>query len=112
LEAETFAVDPTPHDHTLLTISGDLDADTAWRLSALLDTVDADSGVVVLDLTAVPFFDSVGLACLLEAHHRGVDLRVAGSPQVIRTMTLTEAHLSVPAAGSVVEALTRPRRRR
>ncbi|MEO6083881.1 MAG: STAS domain-containing protein [Umezawaea sp.] len=94
-------------DHTLITISGELDADTAWQLSTRLD--DA-SGVVVLDLTAVPFFDSVALACLLEASHRGVDLRVAGSPQVIRTMTLTEAHRVVPVVESVAEALALPTR--
>jgi anti-anti-sigma factor len=106
LELVKFSV----HDHTLITISGELDADTAWRLSERLDEVDATSGVVVLDLTAVPFFDSVALACLLEAGHRGVDLRVAGSPQVIRTMTLTEVHRVVPVAASVAEALALPTR--
>lgn len=99
------------HDHTLITITGEVDADTAWRLSKRLDEVDETSGVVVLDLTAVPFFDSVALACLLEASHRGVDLRVVGSPQVIRTMTLTEAHRAVPVAESVAEALALPSRR-
>lgn len=106
LELVQFAV----RDHTLITITGELDANTSWRLSERLDEVDEASGVVVLDLTAVPFFDSVALACLLEASHRGVDLRVAGSPQVIRTMTLTEVHRAVPVASSVAEALALPTR--
>jgi anti-sigma B factor antagonist len=112
LELEKFAVDTAARDHALVTVSGDVDADTAWRLSEALDAVDETSGVVVLDLTGVPFFDSVGLACLLEARQRGVDLRVAGSPQVIRTMTLTDAHRAVPVAGSVAGALALPHPRR
>jgi anti-sigma B factor antagonist len=86
----------------LVTVSGDLDADTAGELTRTLDRVD--SGVVVLDLRAVPFCDSVGLASIVTLVGRGADLRVIGSRQVIRLMTLTGMENHVAFAASVAEA--------
>ena len=87
----------------LVTVTGDLDADTAPELTRTLDRVD--SGVVVLDLRAVPFCDSVGLASIVTLVGRGADLRVLGSRQVIRLMTLTRMEDHVVFAASVAEAV-------
>lgn len=89
----------------LVTVSGELDADTAPELTRRLDDIDVDSGVVVLDLLAVAFCDSVGLAAFVATVGRGADLRVVGSPQVIRVMTLANMEHHVTLAASVAEAV-------
>ncbi len=89
----------------LVTVSGELDADTAPELTRHLDHLDADSGVVVLDLLAVPFCDSVGLASFLTVVRRGVGLRVVGSRQVVRLLTLSGVDHHVTLAASVADAV-------
>ncbi|MCS7475611.1 STAS domain-containing protein [Umezawaea endophytica] len=88
----------------LVTASGELDADTAPELTRVLDGVDA--GVVVLDLRAVPFCDSVGLASIVTLVGRGADVRVIGSRQVVRLMALTGMEHHVVFAASVAEAVS------
>jgi anti-anti-sigma factor len=88
----------------LVTVSGELDADTAPELTRVLDLVD--SGVVALDLRAVPFCDSVGLASIVTLVGRGANLRVIGSRQVIRLMTLTGMEHHVAFVASVAEAVS------
>jgi anti-sigma B factor antagonist len=96
-------------DHTrnaaVLTVSGELDATTAHALDHELDHLDTDNSVLVLDLTGVTFCDSVGLASVLEAIRRGVDLRVVGSRQVRRTAGLTGMDAVIPMSNSVPEAI-------
>jgi anti-sigma B factor antagonist len=89
---------------TVLTVSGELDATTARVLEQELDRVLTGKDVLVLDLTGVTFCDSVGLASVLEAKRRGVDLRVVGSRQVRRTIALTGMDTAIPLCGSVAEA--------
>ena len=89
----------------VLTVSGELDATTARALEHELDRVDTDKGVLVLDLTGVTFCDSVGLASVVKALRRGVDLRVIGSRQVRRTVSLTGMDAVIPVSSSVPEAI-------
>ncbi|PRY38656.1 STAS domain-containing protein [Umezawaea tangerina] len=89
----------------LVTVTGDLDADTAPELDWHLERIDTGSGVVVLDLTSVSFCDSVGLASFLTVVRRGVDVRVVGSRQVVRLMALAGITDHVTLAASVAEAV-------
>jgi len=89
----------------LVTVSGELDADTAPELNRNLVHVDAGSGRVVLDLRAVSFCDSVGLASVVAVVRRGADLRVVGSRPVVRLITLAGMDHHVTFAASVAEAL-------
>jgi anti-sigma B factor antagonist len=91
----------------VVTVSGELDADTAPRLDEHLDRFDAGGGVVVLDLTGVGFCDSVGLAGVLSAARRGVDLRVACSRRVARVVALTGMDGEFRVFGSVADAAGR-----
>ncbi|WNV85241.1 STAS domain-containing protein [Umezawaea sp. Da 62-37] len=105
-----LSVDHTP-TATIVTVSGELDATAAQDLEDHLDHVDTDRGVMVLDLTGVTFCDSVGLASLLDVNRRGIDLRVVGSRQVARTVTLAGMDSEVPLFGSVSDATGRRTRR-
>ncbi len=95
-------VDHAP-DTAVVTVSGELDATTARHLQDYVDHVD--ERVLVLDLTGVTFCDSVGLACVLQATRRGIDVRVVGSRQVTRTISLTGADSEIPLFDSVSDAL-------
>jgi len=56
----------------LLTVQGEVDVSTAPKLREWLDEAfAAKKPSVVLDLTGVDFFGSVGLAMLVEYHGRG-----------------------------------------
>ena len=77
-----------------LTVAGELDSYTVPALLDPLTTAVADRPfVVVLDLTAVTFFGSAALRCLLDSQLRatvaGVRLAVVGSPIVVRVLELT-----------------------
>jgi len=63
---------------TAVVVSGELDATTAPTLRDRLARVDADRGVV-LDLSGVTFCDSVGLASVLEATDRDVEVRLTSA---------------------------------
>ncbi|HEX6340156.1 STAS domain-containing protein [Umezawaea sp.] len=89
----------------LVTATGELDADTAPVLAHHLDDAVVDPCVLVIDLRAVPFCDSVGLASFIAVVKRGADLRVVGSPQVVRLMRLTGMDRHVVLAASVEDAL-------
>jgi len=62
-----LAVDPSP-DHLLVTVRGDIDYATADQLRRCLEdsTAALRSRVLVLDLSAVRYFGSVGVAILLD----------------------------------------------
>ena len=79
----------------LLTVAGEIDTLTAPRLAAALRRLgDEPAAVAVVDLTAVVFLASSGLAVLIEAAHRasgaGSTLRllVQGRP-VLRALQIT-----------------------
>jgi anti-anti-sigma factor len=53
-------------------VEGDVDADNGSELQALLDRgFDSSPEVVIVDLAALTFIDSVGLSVLVTAHNRG-----------------------------------------
>lgn len=103
---DTFAVSIT-RDATavVITVSGELDGDTAPDLDEHLDQADLDAGVVVMDMTGVTFCGSAGLACLLATINRGVDLHVVGSRPVIKAITLTRVDRCLKLVPSVAAAI-------
>lgn len=70
----------------VVTVSGELDTDTASGLAAHLDQMAEDSGPVILGMTGVTFCDSSGLNALLGAVTRGVDVRIVGSRRVLKVL--------------------------
>jgi anti-sigma B factor antagonist len=101
---------PRPHA-ALLTVKGDVDTLTAPALDEALTELltDSDDHVLVLDLTAVTYLASSGLAALVkavrQAAERGLRLRmVSPSRAVGRPLSVTgsdklfEMHESVDAA--------------
>lgn len=76
-------------------VEGELDLSSADRLKQVLLDQLADGHSVVLDLAAVRFIDSTGLAAIISAVQRSVEveltleLRPELQPQVQRLMELT-----------------------
>jgi anti-sigma B factor antagonist len=76
-------------------VVGELDILTALQLTAVLDQIDGNSpGRLLLDLDAVEFLDSTGLAAILlaesTAEQHGYEFTVRySSPQVVRVFELT-----------------------
>jgi anti-anti-sigma factor len=99
-----LGVDHAQHA-AVVTVSGELDATTAPDLRDHLDHVDTDQDALVLDLTGVTFCDSVGLASVLKLLDGDADVRVVGSRQVAKTITLTGSVQKVPLFGSVQDAI-------
>ena len=70
----TVTIEPL-EDACLIRVSGELDLNTADRLSSALDAARADGVTTLLELTAVSFIDLAGLRVLLrlarpvEAHN-------------------------------------------
>ncbi|MFJ9933836.1 STAS domain-containing protein [Streptomyces virginiae] len=62
-------------DRTILTVSGELDMDTAPHLTEAADALDLHGQTLVLDMSGVTFIDSSGLNVLLALRHR---VNVAG----------------------------------
>jgi anti-sigma B factor antagonist len=79
----------------VLTLHGELDLQSVGRLrTCLAETLERDSGAVLVDLTDVAFIDSTGLAALLNALRRLTRagrplLLVAGEGPVRRVLRLT-----------------------
>jgi anti-sigma B factor antagonist len=80
---------------TVFVVSGELDLSSSPELEAAVGQLDSrDTGVVVLDLTAVEFMDSAGLAVVVKAHQQAESAGrafglVPGSEQVRRLLSLT-----------------------
>ncbi|GGS32207.1 MULTISPECIES: STAS domain-containing protein [Actinokineospora] len=80
--------------HTVV-LDGELDYQTAPDFVAVLDEIPVDDGARVdLDLAAVPFCDSAGIAALVRAYQlvnkgQGKLRVVAMDPRVRRTLELT-----------------------
>jgi anti-sigma B factor antagonist len=79
----------------VLAVSGEVDVATRSALQAPLDAcIDAGESTLVVDLRAVTFIDSTGLAVLVAALKRcreaGGDLRlVADSPRLLQLLAIT-----------------------
>lgn len=90
----------------VVTVRGELDLATAPILREQLSTVDKDAARVVVDLSAVTFIGSAGLALLVEAHNecagRGASLAVVATgtvvPRAIEITSLDEVFEVHPTA--------------
>ena len=77
-------------DHTIVTISGEIDLYTAPRLHSELAAVLADGmpARVVIDMSGVEFCDSTGmnvlLSCLRRVRERGGELEIASPKPAVR----------------------------
>jgi anti-sigma B factor antagonist len=77
-------------DHTIVTISGEIDLYTAPRLHSELAALLGDGlpARVVIDMSGVDFCDSTGmnvlLSCLRRARERGGDLEIAAPKPAVR----------------------------
>jgi anti-sigma B factor antagonist len=77
-------------DHTIVTISGEIDLYTAPRLHGELAAVlvDGTPPRVVIDMSRVEFCDSTGmnvlLSCLRRVHERGGELEIASPKPAVR----------------------------
>lgn len=77
----TVTLQAPPSGPHVLVVAGDLDHHTSSRLSATLDEVAFDPAAgLVVDLSALTFCDSTGIAALIDAHRRA---REAGTPLVL-----------------------------
>ncbi len=88
----------TPHPLTLdtndtndggcrITVHGDIDLDTAPRLTEAIDDARSRGRLhIAVDMNAVTFIDSIGLRALIEAHERA--LASAGSVRIIEASTV------------------------
>ncbi|TQM78381.1 anti-anti-sigma factor [Saccharothrix saharensis] len=95
----------------LVAVSGALDAATHRPVVSELDAVfEARPPGVVLDLSAVEFMGSVGIAMLVNSHHRALRLRipfavVADSRAVLRPLQISQVDSTLPLHASVDEAV-------
>jgi anti-sigma B factor antagonist len=71
-------------DTVTLAVAGELDLATTPQVAAHLDALEPGVGAVVLDLSAVTFLDSSGVALLLaiarRAEQEGWRLSITGTP--------------------------------
>jgi anti-sigma B factor antagonist len=96
---------------TVVSLAGDIDMHTAPRLREALRDLSGESGVVVIDLTAVKFLDSSGVGALVGAAalflEAGGSLRLACPPprvqKVFRISRLAEV---IPIHDDVSAAVT------
>lgn len=99
---------------TALTVTGELDLNTAEILHRTVADALADQRTAILDLTGVTFCDSSGLNTLLRLRRRtqeagGRLVLAAPPPQMLRLLTVTGARGIFPLYGSLAEAWeTRP----
>lgn len=96
--------------HRRVSPYGDLDLATAPALRAeLVDASRSGSSLVVLDLTNVPFLDSVGMSVIIGGHkrlrHTGGGLHLAAPTSVVRrTLGLARLDAIIPTFPTVDEA--------
>ena len=85
-----FVSDRHGEEIARLTLMGELDLITASRAAARIRRAQAESRVLICDLSGVWFLDITGLRVLLDAatyaDHTGRRLLVANAPPVLRRM--------------------------
>ncbi|GAB2789198.1 STAS domain-containing protein [Streptomyces chlorus] len=100
-------------DVTLLTVQGDLDADTATEFQHhLANQLHHGRRHFLLDLAAVPFMDSSGMNIVLRVYQEARELPgsvhiISPAPAVRRILDLTGVSITVPVSRSAEEALER-----
>ncbi|HVV18860.1 MAG TPA: STAS domain-containing protein [Pseudonocardiaceae bacterium] len=74
----------------VVTVTGEIDLETAPAVDAALTEAAAQAPVLALDLSGVTFLGSAGLGLLVSWHHRHDSfLVVAPRPAVTRVMAIT-----------------------
>ncbi|MEV5494294.1 STAS domain-containing protein [Nonomuraea fuscirosea] len=96
---------------TVVRVVGDLDVAGAPRLRAELEQALAAPVNLIVDLTEVPFCDSVGLGVLVETlnqvqHLRGRMVLVVGPGMIRHLLTITNLDRHFATSGSLDEART------
>jgi anti-anti-sigma factor len=80
-----FVVDVQEGDPRILRVSGDIDILTSPALREAVEAAGREgTDQLRLDLGAVAFMDSSGLAVLVQAENRGVHVRVARASSSVR----------------------------
>jgi anti-sigma B factor antagonist len=103
--------------HVVVALDGELDLVDAAEVAAALVTVTASEPEIIMDLAALEFIDSSGVAALVRgrAHARqaGGDLLLAAPQQpVLRVLAITGLIDNFSVHASVVEAAANARRSR
>lgn len=88
-------------DENRVTVAGEVDVDTAPRLTTALLAAVRTAQHVVVDLTAVTFMDSQGLAALVrarrEAEARGGTVSLTGvTPRIRKLLRITGLDVAFP----------------
>lgn len=92
---------------TVVTVIGEVDLDTAPELEFRLIGVADGRAPLVIDLSAVTFFASAGLACLLMAHGQGNQPHLVPSPAVAKVLSISDLDDFLPRSESLQDALER-----
>jgi anti-anti-sigma factor len=106
-----IAIDLVPIDAgVILAVAGEIDLLTADELSAALEVEVARCALVVVDLTAVEFLSSSGLAALALAHRAAVEADhelclVAGNRVTLRPIQITGMADEIAVYASVADAV-------
>jgi anti-sigma B factor antagonist len=106
-----IGIDVTPIDAgVIVAVAGEIDLLTADQLSEALAVEVARCGLVIVDLTAVEFLSSSGLASLALAHRAAVEadheLRlVAGNRVTLRPIQITGMADQIGVFATVADAV-------
>jgi anti-anti-sigma factor len=92
---------------TVVTVVGEVDLDTAPELEFRLISAADGPVPLVIDLSAVTFFASAGLACLLTAHGQGSQPHLVPSPAVAKVLSISDLDHFLPRSESLQDALER-----
>lgn len=109
----TFELTRADRDElAVITVSGDIDVDTAWRLREELTTALAERDAVV-EMSGVDFLDSTGLGVLVAGYQQGRNsghrLAIAAAPRrvldILELTQLTTIFNLYPDLDAAIEAL-------
>lgn len=95
---------------TVLTVSGEVDLATAPALENTIEAIlSSKPGVLIIDLTAVSFLASAGMATLVAAHQRAGEATtiavVADGPATSRQLKMTSLDQVFALHSTLAEAL-------
>jgi len=94
----------------VLSVLGEIDLVTVPGLEAAIAEHVAAAPCLVIDLSSVTFFGSIGLAAIMRAMtlagDRGTKLRLVAGPRVLRTMAVTKTTELFTVHDTVQDALS------
>ena len=106
-----FSQSPGQTGSVIVTPHGDLDIVAGEALAECLDSAQRDHGHVIIDLSAVPYMDSSGLAVIIQYWKKaqaagGALLLVAPQKRPHRLLSLTGITERLPIYATLAEAST------